>query len=69
MPRHRLYSEAAALAESGDYKAAEKVLLDYLAAGGDASQAKRLAAKLDKAVRDPYQSTSTKSARISWPPI
>lgn len=48
------FMEAQALAEAGDYKAAEKSLSEYTAAGGSASKAKALAEKLDKAIRDPY---------------
>lgn len=49
-----IYIQATALADSGDYKGAEKLLGDYLAAGGDASKASKLAGDLDSAIRNPY---------------
>ena len=49
-----IYIEASAIAAAGDTKAAEKLLVDYLAAGGDAGQARELAAELDQSIRDPY---------------
>ena len=49
-----IFTEASALGDSGDYKGAEELLVDYLAAGGSASQAGELAGELDAAIRDPY---------------
>lgn len=47
-------AEAKALADAGDLKEAEALVQDYRAAGGSASKAKRLAAKLDSKISDPY---------------
>ncbi|MGB0257869.1 MAG: hypothetical protein ACPGES_04365, partial [Coraliomargarita sp.] len=49
-----LLIEAEALAESGDQKGAEKVLKEYVAAGGSASKARGLGDKLDGVIRNPY---------------
>jgi len=46
--------EAQALADAGDFKAAEARIADYRAAGGDSSDARRLAGQLDDNITNPY---------------
>ena len=49
-----ILQEARALAASGDPKAAEALVEQYQAEGGDASVASRLSRRLDKQISDPY---------------
>ncbi|MEC8209136.1 MAG: type II secretory pathway, component PulD, partial [Verrucomicrobiota bacterium] len=49
-----LLQEARALADSGDPKAAEAKIDEYLAAGGNSYSARKLALKLDEQISDPY---------------
>ncbi|MFT5837035.1 MAG: general secretion pathway protein D [Candidatus Azotimanducaceae bacterium] len=46
--------EAKALANAGDAKAAEALIKEYRAAGGDSSASRSLANKLDSQISDPY---------------
>ncbi|MCH2073277.1 MAG: hypothetical protein MK130_00220 [Puniceicoccaceae bacterium] len=50
-----LLQEARALADSGDPKAAEAKIDEYLAAGGNSGSARRLARQLDEQISDPYE--------------
>ena len=49
-----LLQEARALADSGDPKAAEAKIDEYLAAGGNSYSARKLALELDEQISDPY---------------
>ncbi len=49
-----ILTEAQALTDAGDLKAAEKRVEDYRAAGGDAQEADSLAGKLDQKISNPY---------------
>ena len=49
-----LLEEARAIADSGDPKAAEVKIDEYLAAGGDSYSARKLASELDEQISDPY---------------
>lgn len=50
-----LLQEARALADSGDPKAAEAKIDEYLAAGGNSGSARRLAKSLDDQISNPYE--------------
>ena len=49
-----LLQEARAIADSGDPKAAEAKIDEYLAAGGNSYSARKLALELDEQISDPY---------------
>ena len=49
-----LLQEARALADSGEPKAAEAKIDEYLAAGGNSHSARKLAIELDEQISDPY---------------
>ena len=50
-----LLTEAKVIADNGDAKAAEALVEQYRAAGGDSSAASHLSRQLDKQISDPYQ--------------
>ena len=50
-----LLQEARALADSGDPKAAEAKIDEYLAAGGNSYSARKLVRELDEQISDPYE--------------
>jgi general secretion pathway protein D len=49
-----MLDEAQALADAGKLKSAEALVEDYQAAGGDSSDARRLAKDIDQQISDPY---------------
>jgi general secretion pathway protein D len=49
-----MLDEAQALADAGELKSAEALVEDYQAAGGDSSDARRLAKDIDQQISDPY---------------
>lgn len=50
-----IYTQAVASADASEFEDAEGYLVEYLAAGGHANKARKLADRLDKHIRNPYE--------------